>query len=183
MANKTTTISSILSCLIAQLFGTITPSLAQESKPDPTFSGLVNMLHCNLRTSTVCSGDYCADLSGLPGGGGNLWISLTDLKLSSTSAMGDPRYPPMSPYSAPAYPIRIVEVSQAAFNAMLYVKFTYSVAPADSSITGLLVLLPRTNGGYEIHFGGTGSNLNQKIGSLTFNRTTTGGTCEIVNRP
>jgi len=88
------------------------------------------------------------------------------------------------PPAAPAFPIQIVEVSEAAFNSFLHVKFTFT-GPDGRDRAGLLVFVPRSNGGYEIHYGGTGTSedSSKKIGSLAISRSTIGGSCEIVNHP
>jgi hypothetical protein len=67
---------------------------------------------------------------------------------------------------------------------ILHVKFTFP-DPDGRDRAGLLVLAPRNNGGYDIHFGGTGTSEDsgKKFGSLAISRSTVGGSCEIVNRP
>jgi hypothetical protein len=155
------------------MFGPITTAaLAQQDKSDPTFNGLANMVHCNLRTLVVCDGNYCADLSRY--GGENLWISLATRQVSSAAVMG----------YAPTFPIEVTGVSEAAFNSFLHVKFTYP-GPDGRPRSGLLVFVPKNSGGYDIHYGctGTSEDLSKKFGSLVIGRSTIGGSCEIVNRP
>jgi hypothetical protein len=164
-------VSLALLYLSAQLTGVIAaPAFAQADKADPTFNGLANVLHCGLRTVIVCDGDYCSDASGT--GGGNLWISLQSLQISTAFPMG----------TAPTSRIELTDVSQSSFNSILSVKFTFT-DPRAGRRTGLLLFIPRNGGGYEIHYGGTGgpADSHNKFGSLTISRSTVGGTCEIDN--
>ena len=142
--------------LISPLFDSNTASAqAQEGKTDLTFNGLANTIHCSLRTLIVCDGNYCADLSGY--GGENLWISLATRQVSSAAVMG----------YAPTFPIEITGVSEAAFNSFLHVKFTFP-GPDGRARTGLLIFVPKDSGGYDIHYGGTGTSedASKKFGSL-----------------
>jgi hypothetical protein len=163
--------------IIVKTFGALTTAaVAQGGTDDPTFNGLANMIHCNLRTATLCSGNYCSDLSGYEAG--NLWISLATHQISSGFPMG--RAP-----AAPAFPIEITEVSTAAFNSILHVEFKYPAPGDGGDRSGLLLFVPKNNGGYDVHFGGTGifSDPEKRIGSLALSRSTIGGSCEIINQP
>lgn len=148
-------------------------SIAAAQAPDPTFNGLARTVHCNMSATVFCTGpNSCAimDTTAI-GPGANLWISLADRRIA-------PQYPISGPS---ALPIEIIESSPASLNATLFVKFNYPKTDKGDT-SGLLLLYPRRNGGYEIRFGQT-VDVKSPSGAPAISRLITGGTCEIQNSP
>lgn len=121
----------------------VTPIAASE---DPTFNGLVNALHCQATSVTLCTKDnYCVDGSRSLGGLWiNYWIFLAERGISG-----------QTPGRPVGKPIQIQSVSSAGMNRSLFVKFTYP-APNQVSHKVMIALVPDGRGGYEITFAATG---------------------------
>ena len=145
-----------------------------QSSADPTFNGLVKKLHCSISSLALCSDGFCPVI---PAAGmnpaNNVWISLTEKVIG-----------PQNPIKGPGFVI--TEVSPAAVNASLYVKFTYQDG-GEKPTNGLIILTPIPSGsyggsgGYKVNFGLTGYPSKKSDGALPVDMTIRGGNCEIMN--
>ncbi|MBR0838702.1 hypothetical protein JQ607_00665 [Bradyrhizobium liaoningense] len=97
--------------LLFWLFGA-SPAFA-AAQGDPTFNGMVKVIHCFLNARTFCSGNYCINtgMSGI----NNIWIDLTSQKIGNSLPLD----------SRNSKTLRLIEVSEAAFNKILYSKFDF----------------------------------------------------------
>jgi hypothetical protein len=147
------------------------PAFCQQ--PDPTFNGLLDDVHCNLTTIVLCGDGACTEINSIPGisSGQNFWISVKQKVVSSF------KYQERTPLGEPQ-PIKfdLKEVSPAAFNSPLYLKFSFVGSDALEK-QGLLLLVPRGGGGYSMTFGETILKT-IPIGGLQFNREIVSGPCE-----
>jgi hypothetical protein len=72
--------------------------------------------------------------------------------------------------------MQIIEVSPAALNAVLDVKFTY--ADKDGAHNAVIIFIP-SGGRYVITFGISSKDSGQNFGGLVLDREIIGGTCKI----
>jgi hypothetical protein len=87
------------------------PAIAQN---DPTFSGMANLLHCSISHRAICSGNYCSDFS-MSVNWNNIWIDVQKRLISSQRPLSN----------QDGLPIRIIEISDAGINQVLFQKFEY----------------------------------------------------------
>jgi len=164
---------SIRTLLVATALSVSCVSTSAQEVGDPTFNGFAKLVHCNIGTVVACLGEACAVISA--GGIGpdmNIWISLSEKRAA-----------PSSNYKArDSVPITVQDVSPAAMNSDLYVKFNFSGIPQDGpNSLGLLFYHPRSNGTYAILFGQT-TTLPPDPGSPTkVTKLIRGGTCDLQN--
>lgn len=97
------------------------PALAMD---DPTFNGMVKLLHCSIAHRAVCSGDYCSDFS-MSVNWNNIWIDFKNGLIGPQAPLD----------SRNSIPIRVVEVSEAGLNKILFQKLEYT----DSQTKQMLV--------------------------------------------
>jgi hypothetical protein len=87
------------------------------AQADPTFNGMVKLLHCSIAHRVICSGDYCSDFS-LSVGWNNIWIDFQRNLIGSEAPLN----------SSNGTPFRIVEISDAGLNKVLFQKLEYGSA-------------------------------------------------------
>lgn len=95
--------------LLFWFFGA-SPALA-AAQGDPTFNGMAKVIHCFLNSRTFCSGNYCIN-TGMQGFN-NIWIDLTHQSIGNSYPVNGGRQ------------LKLVEVSEAAFNKVLFSKFEF----------------------------------------------------------
>lgn len=87
------------------------PALAVD---DPTFNGMAKLLHCSIAHRAICAGEYCSDFS-MTVGWNNIWIDFQNRRIG-----------PQKPLTShDGIPIRVVEVSEAGLNKILFEKLEY----------------------------------------------------------
>src|SRR5579872_3744428 len=98
-----------LSFLLYMLCGT--PAFALD---DPTFNGMAKLLHCSIAHRAVCAGEYCSDFS-MSVGWNNIWIDFQSRLIGAQAPLTNRN----------SIPIRVVEVSEAGLNKILFQKLEY----------------------------------------------------------
>jgi hypothetical protein len=81
---------------------------------DPTFNGMVKLLHCSIAHRVICAEEYCSDLS-TSAGWNNIWIDIQQGLIGSQSPLNNRN----------SLPVRIVETSDAGLNKILFQKLEY----------------------------------------------------------
>jgi hypothetical protein len=89
----------------------VSPALAVD---DPTFNGMAKLLHCSIAHRAICAGEYCSDFS-MSVGWNNIWIDFQNRLIGSQAPLN----------SRNSIPIRIIEVSEAGLNKILFEKLEY----------------------------------------------------------
>jgi hypothetical protein len=89
------------------------------AQSDPTFNGMVKLLHCSIAYRTICAEQFCSDFS-MSVGWNNIWIDIEKRMIGSQSPL-DRRN---------SVPVRIVEASDAGINTILFQKLEYSDSEA-----------------------------------------------------
>lgn len=158
--------------ILTAFFACCASANAQQTS-DPTFNGFAKLVHCNIGTVVACLGEACAVVSS--GGIGpdmNMWISLSERRAA-----------PSSNYkSRDSVPITVQDVSPAALNSDLSVKFAFAGMTQDGSNSlGLLFFHPRANGGYTILFGQTTNLQPDPTKPMKVTKLIRGGSCDLQN--
>ncbi len=81
---------------------------------DPTFNGMAKLLHCSISHRAICAGEYCSDFS-MSVGWNNIWIDFQNRLIGAQSPLN----------SRNSIPIRVVGVSEAGLNKILFEKLEY----------------------------------------------------------
>jgi hypothetical protein len=147
--------------IICILLGVLSGSSA-FAEADPTFNGMAKLLHCSIAHRAICAGDYCSDVS-MTLGWNNIWIDFENRTIGSTKGTG--------------IGVRVVEVSEAAFNKILFVKLEFEDQKTKEM---LITFFPNTGQRMDLRFGivypATGKPF---VEGFTPNRIIDTGQCEI----
>lgn len=150
--------------LLFWLFGS-SPTFA-AAQGDPTFNGMVKVLHCFVNSRTFCSGNYC--INSVVPGFNNIWIDLTSQRIGNSSPLNNSN----------SKSLRLVEVSEAAFNKVLFSKFEFDNKQL------VIFLVPSPNRKMDISIGITTSvsNSDPNLNGFNIDKLIEGGSnCDINN--
>jgi hypothetical protein len=84
------------------------------AQSDPTFNGMVKLLHCSIAHRAICAGEYCSDFS-MSVGWNNIWIDIQQGLIGSQAPLNNRN----------SVPVRVVETSDAGINRILFQKLEY----------------------------------------------------------
>jgi hypothetical protein len=109
------------------------------AQADPTFNGMAKLLHCSAAHRAICSGEYCSDLT-VSMGENNIWIDIQNRLIGNQFPLN----------SSNGLPIRMVEVSEASFNTILFEKLEIGTAEPKQM---LINFHPGRGQGMDVRFG------------------------------
>jgi hypothetical protein len=89
-------------------------SSSASAEVDPTFNGMAKLLHCSITHRAICAGDCCSDFS-MSVGWNNIWIDFQNRLIGNQVPLN----------GGNAIPIRVLEVSEAGLNKILFEKLEY----------------------------------------------------------